>query len=85
MASDMRVRAKQRCVIEFLHAEKIAPNEIHQRLLNIYGDKTVDLNTVKQWLMRLSSGDNDTIDNPVSEHNINNDESINPASSDKKK
>ena len=28
LASDMEVRMKQRCVIEFLHAENIAPNEI---------------------------------------------------------
>jgi hypothetical protein len=26
--SDMEVRMKQSCVIEFLHAEKIAPNDI---------------------------------------------------------
>jgi len=31
MASDMEVRMKQGCVIEFLHAEKIAPNDIYQR------------------------------------------------------
>ena len=34
LASDMEVRMKQRCVTEFLHAEKIAPNDIHRRLLN---------------------------------------------------
>jgi hypothetical protein len=33
--SDMEVRMKQMCVIEFLHAEKIAPNDIHPRLLNV--------------------------------------------------
>ena len=38
MAPDMEVRMKQRCVIEFLYAEKIAPNDIHRRLLNVYGD-----------------------------------------------
>jgi len=32
MASDMEVRMKRRCVTEFLHAEKIAPNDIHRRL-----------------------------------------------------
>jgi hypothetical protein len=30
--SDMEVCMKQRCVIEFLHAEKIAP------MLKVYGD-----------------------------------------------
>jgi hypothetical protein len=30
MASDMEVRMKQRCVIEFLNPERIAPNNIHR-------------------------------------------------------
>ena len=38
MASVMEMGMKQRCVIEFLHAEKIAPNDIHRSLLNVYGD-----------------------------------------------
>ena len=29
MASDMKVRMKQRCAIEFLHMENIAPIDIH--------------------------------------------------------
>jgi hypothetical protein len=62
MASDMEVRMKQRCVIEFLQAEKIAPNDIHQRLLNVYGDQTVDVSTVRRWLARFSSGDSDVKD-----------------------
>ena len=57
MASDMEVCMKQRCVIEFLHAEKIAPNDIHQRLLNVYRDQTVDVSTVRQWVAHFSSGD----------------------------
>jgi hypothetical protein len=32
MASDMDVLMNQRCVIKFLHAEKIAPNDFHRRL-----------------------------------------------------
>jgi hypothetical protein len=49
----MEVRSKQRCVIELLYAEKIAPVEIHQRLLNVYGDQTV------RWVVSFSSGDSD--------------------------
>ena len=45
LASDVEVRMKQRCVSEFLHAEKIAPNDIHRRLLKVYGDQTVDIST----------------------------------------
>jgi len=66
MASDMEVRMKQRCVIEFLHAEKIAPNDIHRRLLNVYGDQTVDVSTVRRWVVHFSSGDSDVKDKPRS-------------------
>ena len=66
MASDMEVRMKERRVIEFLHAEKIAPNDIHQRLLNVYGDQTVDVSTVRLWVARFSSGDSDLKDKPRS-------------------
>ena len=35
MMSDMEVLMKQRCVTEFLHAEKVAPTDIHRCWLNI--------------------------------------------------
>ena len=66
MATDMEVRMKQRYVIEFLLAEKIAPNDIHRRLLNVYGDQTVDVITVRRWMARFSSGDSDVKDKPRS-------------------
>ena len=66
MASDMEVRMKQRCVIEFLHVAKIAPNDIHQRLLNVYGDQTVDVSTVRRRVARFSSGDGEVKDKPRS-------------------
>ena len=66
MASDMEVRMKQRCVIEFLHAEKIAPNDTHRRLVNVYGDQTVDVSTMRRWVARFSSGDSDMEDKPHS-------------------
>ena len=66
MTSDMEVRMKQRCVIEFLHAEKIAPKDIHRRLVNVYGDQTVDVSTVRRWVARFSSGDSDMKDKPRS-------------------
>jgi len=34
-ASDMEVCMKQRCVTEFLHAEKIELNDIHRHILNV--------------------------------------------------
>jgi len=66
MVSDMEVRMKQRCVIEFLRAEIIAPNDIHRRLLNVYGDQTVGVNAVSRWVVRFSSGDSDVKDEPRS-------------------
>ena len=47
MASDMEVRMKERCVLEFLCAEVMAPIDIHQHLLNIYEDQRVDMSTVR--------------------------------------
>ena len=47
MASDMEVCMKQGCVTEFLHAEEIAPIDIQWHLLNVYGDETVDVSTVR--------------------------------------
>jgi len=64
MASNMEVRMKQRCVIEFLHAEKTAPSDIHRGLLNVYGDQTVDVSTVRWWVARFSSGDSGVKDKP---------------------
>ena len=66
MASGMEVRMKQRCVTEFLHAEKIAPNDFHRRLLNVYADQTVDVSTVRRWVARFSSGYSDVKDKPRS-------------------
>jgi len=53
----MAVQMKHRCVIGFLHEEKMAPSDIYQRLLNVYGDQTADVSTVRQWMVRFSSGD----------------------------
>lgn len=41
-ASDMEVHMKQKCGTEFLHVEKMAFTDIHQRLLKVYGNQTVD-------------------------------------------
>jgi hypothetical protein len=43
------------CVTEFLHAEQNAPNDIHWR--NVYGNLTVDVSTVRRWVVRFRSGD----------------------------
>ena len=56
---------KQRCVTKFLHAEKIAPNDIHWRSLNVYRDQ-MDVSTVRQWVARFSSGDSAGKEKPCS-------------------
>ena len=48
MASDMEVWMKQRCGIEFIHVEKMVPTDIHQHLLNVYGEQTVGVSAVRQ-------------------------------------
>ena len=62
MASDMEVWMKQECAIGFLHAENMAPTNIHQYLLNVYGDQTVDVSTVRQWILYFSIGDSNVKD-----------------------
>ena len=56
----MEAWMKQRCVIEFLHAEKIVPTDIHQHLLNVPGDQTVDVSTVRQWVVHFSTDNSDS-------------------------
>ena len=59
MASNMEVHMKQRCVTELLHLEK---NGTH---LNIYGDWTVDVSAVRQWVVHFRSGNSDLKENHV--------------------
>jgi len=48
---------EKRSGTEFLHTEKNAPIDIYQVLLSIYGIQTVDVSTVKWWVLHFSSGD----------------------------
>jgi len=43
-------------VTEFFPADKIAPIDIHRCLLSVNGDQTVDVSTVRRWVVRFSSG-----------------------------
>jgi len=64
MASDVEVRMKQRCVIESLNVEKMAPSDIHQCLTDVSGDQPVDVSTVRRWMVPFSNGDSDVKDKP---------------------
>ena len=65
IVSDMEVHMKQRCVIEFLQMEKNSSTDIHQCLLNIYGDQTVDVSTARLWVVHFSSSDSDNGSPPM--------------------
>ena len=43
------VRFKQCAVTEFLTAENVPPIEIYRRMQAVYGDRCVDVNTVRRW------------------------------------
>jgi len=60
MASGMELCLKLRCETEFLHAEKMAPIDIHQYLLNVYGDQAMDVSTGRHWGVHFSSGDSNS-------------------------
>jgi len=51
------VHTKQMHGIKFLHAENVAPTNFHWLLLSIYGDQTMDVSRVRQWLAHLGSSD----------------------------
>lgn len=57
MAYDMGVSMKQRYVTEYLHEKKkIAPIDIHQHLVNIYRDWTVDMSSESFFSARKDLG-----------------------------
>lgn len=65
MASDVEVHMKQSCVTELFHEENMAPIDSHQYLLNVYGDQTVSVGTVKQWVLCFSSSGSDSRSPPL--------------------
>ena len=66
LASDMEMRMKQKSATKFIHEEKFALNEIPRHLLNVYGDQTMDVSTVRRWVARFVSGDSDVKNKPSS-------------------
>jgi len=53
MASDTEVCMERRCITGFPPAEK------NGHLLTIYGDQTVDMSTLRWWVLRFSNGCSD--------------------------
>ena len=65
MVSDTEMNMLQKCGIEFLHVENTAPTDIHQCLLNAYGDQTVDVTALKIELCEQHFPSNDTVTEAV--------------------
>lgn len=67
MTSDMEVDVdvKPRCVTVFLYKEKMALTDISRLFLNVYGDQTVRVSTVRLWVVRISSDNNDSRPPPM--------------------
>jgi len=62
MVSHMKVHMKQSGQIEFFQEEKkMVPIDIHWHLLNVYGDQTVHMSTVRRWVVYFSSVDSDSV------------------------
>jgi len=57
LVSDVEAHMEQRRVPQFLHVEKMAPIGIHCCLLNVCGEQTANVLTLRQWVMCFSSGD----------------------------
>ena len=55
MAFNMEVWIEQLCVTEFFHPGKMARTDIHWCLLNVDRDQTVDVSTVRRWVVRFSN------------------------------
>lgn len=53
--SDTEAHVKQRDGNEFLHAEKVEPTDIHQHLLSISGGQTMNVGTVRWWVVHSVS------------------------------
>ena len=52
MNSDTGVCMMRRYATAFFYVGEMVPTDIHGYLLNIYGDQTVDVSTVRQWVVQ---------------------------------
>jgi histone-lysine N-methyltransferase SETMAR len=57
---------EHRSVIKFLTKEGAAPKDIHQRLVNVYGDLAPSKTTVKKWAAEFKRGRDSIEDDPRS-------------------
>lgn len=50
--------------MQFFHTENITPIDLHQHFLDIYGNQTVDVSTLRWWVIHFSSDNNNVCDKP---------------------
>ena len=51
-----------RGVIRFLQAENVRPCEIHQRLVEVYGEHVMNAASVRKWCIMFTNGRTDVHD-----------------------
>ena len=51
-----------RGVIRFLQAENVRPSEIHQRLVAVYGEHVMNVDSVRKWCTVFTNGRTDVHD-----------------------
>lgn len=49
-------KCELRSVIRFLSAKKVTPIEIHRQLVEVYGEKCMDIKNVRKWSREFNSG-----------------------------
>ena len=49
-------KCELRSVIRFLSAKKVTPIEIHRKLVEVYGEKCMDIKNVRKWSREFNSG-----------------------------
>ena len=49
-------KIEYRGVIKFLFLERVAPNEIHERMLKVYNDCLPTIRTVERWVAEFKRG-----------------------------
>ena len=55
---------KHRAVIKFLTKEGVSPQNIHERLVNVYQDQSPSYSTVKKWAAEFKRGRDSIEDDP---------------------
>ena len=76
-------KLKYHAVIEFLTLEKITPQEIHRRMLNVYHEDSPSYATVKRWASECHRGRRSLEDDPRSGRPVDatSDENVNAVES----